>query len=193
VDHINGIPEIAEDCKVGGVYANSAFFSRTDKWGTAQFLEQSLYEKGLEIQPLGKKLPLSSKAKVKILWPTEQVLQNEELSDNDRSAVALIEFAGTEILLCSDIGEFAQRELLRLYPELKAEVVVVPHHGSSKTADPNFLQKLEVDILICSCGRSQYERTNRTPNKARSLYTARDGAIAVCIDKDGTIKLVSRD
>jgi len=193
VDHINGILEVVEHCDVNDVYANSAFLDRTDKWGTAQFLEQSLRKEGLEIQLLGKKLPLSSKAKVKILWPTEQVLQNEELSDNDRSAVALIEFAGTKILLCSDIGEFAQRELLRLYPELKAEVVVVPHHGSSKTADPNFLQKLEADILICSCGRSQYERTNRTPNKARSLYTARDGAITVCIDKDGTIKLVGRD
>jgi competence protein ComEC len=193
VDHINGIPEIVEHCNVNGVYANSAFLDRADKWGTAQFLEQSLRKEGLEIQPLGKKLPLSSKAKVKILWPTEQVLQNEKLGDNDRSAVALIEFAGTEVLLCSDIGEFAQGELLRLYPELKAEVVVVPHHGSSKTADPNFLQKLEADISICSCSRSQYERTNRTPNKARSLYTARDGAIAVCINKDGTIKLVSRD
>jgi len=193
VDHINGIPEVVKHCEVNDVYANSAFLDRTGKWGTAKFLEESLRKEGIEIQLLGKKLPLSSKAKVKILWPTEQVLQNEELSDNDRSAVALVEFAGTEILLCSDIEKYAQGELLRLYPELKAEVVVVPHHGSSKTADPNFLQKLEADILICSCSRSQYERTNRTPNKARFLYTARDGAIAVCIDKDGTIKLVSRD
>lgn len=190
VDHINGIPEIADYCKVGGVYANSAFFSRADKWGTAKFLGQSLLEKGLKIHRLGKELSLASKVEVKILWPTEQILQNEKLGDNDRSAVMLIEFAGTKVLLCSDIEKFAQRELLRLYPNLKAEVVVVPHHGSSKTAEQHFLENLDAEILICSCSRGQYERTNRSPDKKKSLYTARGGAIPVCIEKDGTIKLV---
>ncbi|MBA7673617.1 ComE operon protein 3 [subsurface metagenome] len=195
VDHINGIPEIAEHCKVNGVYANSAFSSRTDKWGTAKFLEESLYEKRLEIHSLGKELSLASRAKVKILWPTEQILQNEELSDNDRSVVTLIEFAGREILLCSDIEKFAQRELLRLYPELKADVVVLPHHGLVKTLEADFLEKLDADILICSCGRGQYERQQviNFQNGAKAFYTPKDGAVVVSVEKDGTIKLVSRD
>jgi competence protein ComEC len=193
VDHINGIPEIVEHCKVYGVYANNAFFSRTDKWGTAKFLDQSLYEKGLEIQPLGKELNLAGRAKVKILWPTEQILRDEGLSDNDRSAVTLIEFAGKKMLLCSDIEKFAQKELLRLFPNLKAEVVVVPHHGSSKTAEADFLEKLDADILICSCGRSQYERQQviGLGSKAKTYYTLRDGAIVVYINKDGQIKIYS--
>jgi competence protein ComEC len=195
VDHINGIPEIAEHCKVNGVYANSAFSSRTDKWGTAKFLEESLYEKRLEIHSLGKELSLASRAKIRILWPTEQILQNEELSDNDRSVVTLIEFAGREILLCSDIGKFAQRELLRLYPELKADVVVLPHHGLVKTLEADFLEKLDADILICSCGRGQYERQQviNFQNGAKAFYTPKDGAVVVYVEKDGTIKLVSRD
>jgi len=195
VDHINGIPEIAEHCKVNGVYANSAFSSRTDKWGTAKFLEESLYEKRLEIHSLGKELSLASRAKVKILWPTEQILQDEELSDNDRSAVVLIEFAGKKMLLCSDIEKFAQRELLRLYPELKADVVVLPHHGLVKTLEADFLEKLDADILICSCGRGQYERRQviNFQNGAKTFYTPKDGAVVVYVEKDGTIKLVSRD
>ncbi len=195
VDHINGIPEIAEHCKVDGVYANSAFSSRTDKWGTAKFLEESLYEKRLEIHSLGKELSLASRAKIRILWPTEQILQNEELSDNNRSVVTLIEFAGREILLCSDIEKFAQRELLRLYPELKADVVVLPHHGLVKTLEADFLEKLDADILICSCGRGQYERQQviNFQNGAKTFYTPKDGAVVVSVEKDGTIKLVSRD
>ena len=197
VDHINGIPEVVENCEVDGVYANDAFFSKADRWGTAKFLEESLNEKGFKIQHLDDELDFGSRAKVKILWPSKQVSQDETLSDNDKSVVSLIEFAGTEILLCSDIEKFAQRELLRLFPNLKPEVVVVPHHGSVKTLDADFLKKLEADILMSSCDRSGYEqrRTIKQENKAKRLYTAEDGALTVCIDKGGTIKtyLVPRD
>ncbi len=190
IDHINGIPEIVEHCKVEDVYANPAFFSKTDEWGTAKFLKERLLEKGHKIQRLGKNLNSGSRAKIKILWPSEQICENEELDDNDKSVVSLIEFAGTKILLCSDIEEFAQRELLRMYPNLKADVVVVPHHGSTKTLEAGFLESLEADILICSCGLRQYERqqTSKRVSKAKSFYTVRDGAITVCVSKDGTIQ-----
>jgi len=121
---INGIPEIAEYCKVGGVYANDAFFSKTDQWGTARFLSKQLSKTGLEIQRLDN-FNSDGSARIKFLWPTKQASENEELSDNDKSVVSLIEFAGAEILLCSDIEKFAQREILRLFPNLKADVVVV--------------------------------------------------------------------
>ena len=195
VDHINGIPEIAECCRVKGIYANDAFFGKADRWGTAKFLNESLREKELKIEHLGKDLNVGSSAGIKILWPTKQICADGELSDNDKSAVSLIEFAGTEILLCSDIEKFAQRELHRLFPNLKPEVVVVPHHGSGKTSDADFLENLEAGILICSCSRRQYERQQnaRQKNGTRPFYTPKDGAITVCIDKDGTIKIVPRN
>jgi len=191
LDHINGIPEIAEHCEVHNVYANDAFFSSIDDWGTAKFLDNSLYDRGLEIQHLAKDLNVPGTANIKILWPTEQVCADSELSDNDKSTVALIEFARRKILLCSDIEKFAQSELLRLFPHLRADVVVVPHHGSDKTPAPDFLVGLDADILICSCGRSQYERMSRVTNRTNWLYTPKDGAITVCVDKNGTIRTIT--
>jgi competence protein ComEC len=195
IDHINGIPEIVEYCKVGSVYANDAFFSRTDQWGTVKFLNECLAEKGLEIRSLESNLNLSSSADITMLWPNEQTYKDDDLSDNDTSLVSLTEFAGAKILLCSDIEKFAQRELLRLHGDLQANVVVVPHHGSAKTLGVEFLEHLDTDVLICSCGRSQYERTIRdvgpairASNKARSFYTPEGGAVTVFVDKDGTIK-----
>jgi competence protein ComEC len=190
IDHINGIPEVIEHCKVDGVYVNNAFFSKIDRWGTAKFLEESLGENGLEIQRLDDELDFDSRAKVKMLWPSKQAGQDETLGDNDKSLVCLIEFADAEILLCSDIEKFAQRELLRLFPNLKPEVVIVPHHGSIKTLESTFLEKLEPDILMSSCGRRQYEgqQTLKQKNKVKSFYTARDGAIIVRINRNGTIK-----
>jgi len=194
IDHINGIPEVVEYCKVDAIYANDAFFDKADQQNTIKFLNESLSEQGFKIKNL-KDLNLNSAAKIKILWPTEQISQDTQLGDNDKSLVSLIEFASTEILLCSDIEEFAQIELLRLNPDLRADVVVVPHHGSVKTADPDFLENLDADILICSCGRSRYKSKNRVsgpgprgPNKTKSFHTAGLGAVTVCLGKEGTIR-----
>jgi competence protein ComEC len=195
VDHINGILEVAEHCKVKNIYANDAFFTdmKTDPNGTAKFLETLLSKNDFKIKGL-EDLNLNSAAKIKILWPNKKATYYEQLSDNDKSLVSLIQFGNVKILLCSDIERFAQAELFRIYPNLKADIVIVPHHGSTRTSDAGFLEKLGSDISIVSCGRRDYERqrTARTENKAKSFYTARDGAVAVRISKDGTIRLVSR-
>ncbi|MHC4545031.1 MAG: DNA internalization-related competence protein ComEC/Rec2 [Planctomycetota bacterium] len=192
VDHINGIPEIVEYCKVGGVYANKAFLidMTTDPCDTTEFLNNRLNEDGLTIQRLGKYLNVGGKAKIKILWPTEQIYQDKTLGDNDKSAVSLIEFGGGKILLCSDIEKFAQRKILELFPDLKVDVVVAPHHSSAKTLETDFLERLEADISIGSCSRAQYERlqTIKRKDKTRPFYTARDGAITICVNKNAKLK-----
>jgi len=135
-------------------------------------------------------LDLSNSINIKILWPTEEASENEALGDNDKSQVSLIEFAGVKLLLCSDIEKFAQRELLRLHPDLKADIVFVPHHGSVSTLEDDFLQKLDPEILIYSCDRSQYERQSRTIQKddsAESFYTPKHGTVVVRINRDGLV------
>jgi len=192
VDHINGIPEVVEHCDVNGVYANDAFLTaaKKDSCGTAAFLDNVLRkkEKDFEINNI-KDLNLNSAAKIKILWPTEQVCQNEELGDNDKSVVSLIEFAGRKVLLCSDIEQFAQQELIRIFPNLKANIVVVPHHGTGKVIESKFIKNLNPEILICSCSQRQYERQQAIARQynARAFYTAIDGAIKVYIGKNGDL------
>jgi competence protein ComEC len=201
VDHINGIPEIVEHCKVKSVYAGDPFFmdAKTDPCGTAEFLGEWLHEKRLEIKNVNN-IDIKTAANIKVLWPTEQVWRDAALSENDKSVVSLIEFAGRRILLCSDIERFAQKELLRLNPNLKADVVVAPHHGLVKTLDLDFLEKLGADILICSCDRNQYERmlqsaasqpASRREKTPKTFYTAAHGAIAITIEKDGTVRVTT--
>jgi len=194
-DHINGIPEVVENCNVRNIYANNAFFDRNDVWGTARFLNDCLAVKGHQIKRIVQALNPGGSTKVEMLWPDESDRNYGDLSDNDRSLVSLIEYAGSKILLCSDIEEFAQREFLRLYPDLRADVVIVPHHGSTATLDPEFLKHFDADILICSCGRRQYEHISPEsksakyfPVKVRLLCTYQTGAVAVCVNKNGAAK-----
>ncbi len=191
VDHINGIPEIVKRCEVEDVYANDAFFDETDTWGTATFLRDWLDERGLGVEHVRGDLKLAQGISVRILWPDEEIGDDETLGDNDKSLVSLIEFAGIRILLCSDIEEFAQKELLRRHPNLRADAVVVPHHGSTNTLVPEFLEKLDARILICSCDRSQYERSNDTlirETGSKLFHTSEDGAITVRVTKDGVLQ-----
>jgi competence protein ComEC len=143
------------------------------------------------VEHVGEDLKLAQGISVRILWPDEEIGDDETLGDNDKSLVSLIEFAGIRILLCSDIEEFAQKELLRRHPNLRADVVVVPHHGSTNTLVPEFLEKLDARILICSCDRSQYERSNDTlirKTGSKLFHTSEDGAITVRVTKDGVLQ-----
>jgi competence protein ComEC len=190
VDHLNGIPEIIDHCRVNAIYANDAFFSDIDPSRTAKFLQKSLRKRGLLVQPLQQDLDLAHRANITILWPHHDTSQYKPLSDNDKSQVSMIEFAGTKILVCSDIEQFAQKELLRLFPNLKADVLIAPHHGSARTTAPDFLQKLNPCILICSCGRRAYENhlVIKPTNNAKAFYTAADSAITVRIDNKGNLR-----
>jgi competence protein ComEC len=193
-DHINGVPEIVASRDVGGVYANDAFFGKTDEWGTVAFLKECLSERDLEIEKLENCIR-SGGASIRTLWPDEEPADTDDLSDNNRSLVSLIEFAGVGILLCSDIEQFAQAELLRKHPDLRADVVVVPHHGSTQTLDATFLDSLNAKVLICSCDRKQFERTIsgtdpvvNASKRAKAFYTPRDGAVTVTVGTDGSIE-----
>ena len=155
------------------------------------FLCKTLKETGYEVQRLDDVPDFESNAEIKTLWPIEQQIKGlSKLSDNDKSSVSLLEYAGVRILLTSDIEKYAQREFLRLYPKLKSEVVVVPHHGSVNTLEPDFLERLNADVLICSCGRRGFERQGKQgfDNSSKQFFTERDGAISICVKKDGAIK-----
>jgi len=203
LDHINGIPEVVQNCKVGEVYANKAFLEKTNHRGTVKLLTDSLLENGLKIKSLDNQLNIKTTACIKTLWPNNQIY-DKQLSDNDLSTVLLIEFEGTEILLCSDIEKFAQAEILRLFPHLKPEIVIAPHHGSVRTTLENLMEKLQPQILIASCNQIQFKRQQEIKQKSHSVkeqqngilktklfYTARDGFVSICIDKNGRIKAPS--
>jgi competence protein ComEC len=186
VDHINGIPEIASICMVRKIYASELFFQDADEWGASRFLKSSLARKGLDIDKLSGNLPINSGAKIHFLWPNRKESETEDLSENDKSLVCLIEFAKREILLCSDIEEKAQREILRLYPNLKCDAMLVPHHGSVTTLEQDFIRQVDAKFHICSCDSKQIERQQaKTENSASPwLYTARDGAITITVGAD---------
>lgn len=189
VDHINGVPEIAAGRPIDHVYATGEFLAQTQTQGTARFLAQCLRQQNLSIEHVPPTARFGP-ATITTLWPVDGMAFDAELNDNDRSLVTLIEFAGAKILLCSDIEQFAQRQFLQLYPGLRADVVVAPHHGSVRTLHPDFLPTLRPSVLLCSCGKPEQAEQLASHHKtdASLLCTAVNGAITICVDSRGVIE-----
>lgn len=191
IDHINGLPEILDRCPAKAIYAGNVFFDEENYRPPVKFLREELQKKEIAIIPADDKIITDSPPSIKLLWPAPQINDGNNISDNDKSLVMMIEYAGRQILLCSDIEKFAQEKILQLYPGLKADVLIAPHHGSTKTLNQNFITGLAPDVVICSCTRTAYEKEQviKENDNFRLYYTGRDGAVTVRINPDGTVKV----
>ncbi len=104
-----------------------------------------------------------------------------DLGSNDASTVMRVTYAGHSILLTGDIEEHTQSVLLE-GADLRADVLLLPHHGSVCATTEAFIDATGARILI----RSSRQRTSQTFNgltelvgEASMLNTADVGAVTV--------------
>lgn len=189
IDHINGVPEVVDRRRVDHVYAGDAFLTSTQTAPTARLLLDHLETRGVKVSRMPETIE-AGPARVRLLWPAGDANVAPELSDNDTSLVCAVELAGRRALLCSDIERPAQQRMSVLWPDLKADIVVAPHHGSVRTLDPGFLPQLNASVLVGSCARRDLDqgRVVQATGRTRGWFTARDGAISICIDPDGAVQ-----
>ncbi|MGD0077081.1 MAG: DNA internalization-related competence protein ComEC/Rec2 [Sedimentisphaerales bacterium] len=184
IDHINGLPEVVESTPTKAIYASNAFFE--DKRQTTKFLRNELAQI-IEINDLPQQFGSS---RITVLWPVAGFENDDSISDNDKSIVTLLEYAGRRILICSDIQKFAQKQLLQLYPYLTADVVIAPHHGSVKTLEQGFISHIDPIVVISSCNITAYEKGQviQPQELFKSYYTGHDGAVTIRITKQGKLE-----
>lgn len=73
--------------------------------------------------------------------------------DNESGCVLRVEATGHAALLMADVGEVIERRLLRERPaDLRADVVVVGHHGSKGSSDPVFVAATGAHEAMISAG-----------------------------------------
>jgi competence protein ComEC len=98
------------------------------------------------------------------LWPevqtapqlhTDDLLKAPEgiLKDkNDDSCVIEISDGYHKVLLTGDISTKVESKLLKKYPHLIADILLVPHHGSNTSSSDTFISKLSPKIALVSAG-----------------------------------------
>jgi len=93
---------------------------------------------------------------------------------NNRSCVLKVSGGNYSLLLTGDIEAKAERELLKsegVVESLRADVLVVPHHGSNTSSSAAFLDVVKPHLAVVSAGYRN--RFGHPTNKVLQRYNAR--------------------
>lgn len=112
----------------------------------------------------------------------EQTFDNK----NDNSLIVYMHAFDTDLLFMGDAGANTERAIMREYPNLRADILKVAHHGSKTASTRAFLHQLHPLLALISCGANNryghpHEETIDSLNKEQihMLNTANHGAISI--------------
>lgn len=114
---------------------------------------------------------------------------------NNSSCVLQVEVAGRRVLIPGDIHAEVEQQLVAVASDrLKADLVVIPHHGSNSSSSTSFTEAVAARYAIASAGyRNRYGFPKQDvvgrwrATGAKVLNTAELGSIEVSIGADGVI------
>lgn len=87
-----------------------------------------------------------------VLHPSLSFSQRNYPGYNDYSIVMKVKYFDQALLLCGDAEETAEKSLLRYRDFLRANIIKVPHHGSSTSSTLEFLQQVQPQLAVISVG-----------------------------------------
>lgn len=108
---------------------------------------------------------------------------------NNQSLVMRLQFKNITILLTGDVEKEGEERMVRKNFPLRAHILKIPHHGSSSSSSPIFLDRVKPDYAILSVGERNIARLPHPEVLKRYLQldtsifrTDRHGAITVVTD-----------
>jgi competence protein ComEC len=188
LDHINAVGDLAAYVKVKSIYANRIFLETAQTPSVEKELYDGLVRAGYELTGIQDRTGAEALV-IESLWPNEDTVKDPAVSENDKSEVLLIHYADRRILLCGDIERQAQQQLVELHPDLKVDVMVLPHHGSTNNLDGRFIDHFRPAVVIASGSQRNAANTYQPPagSGIQTFHTAKDGAVTIKIKADSTL------
>ena len=184
VDHSHGLPYLIERFEVGALYTNGML----PRGLTGERLDRALPESGVEVSALtaGDAVELSPGVRVAVLHPDAEFAGARA---NERSLVLRLEWGGRALaLLPGDVESGGIRAMLDGGADVAAEVLVLPHHGSRRSFEPDFLARVRPKAVLCSNGfMNRYGFPDSDLAEAASaatqgrLYTTAGNGRVVCV------------
>jgi len=191
-DHISGTEHLAEEHEIRQVFVSPHFRRHAPESYPAKHLLEVLDHEQMppNLLTAGDHLPIDDRGatQVEVLWPPV----NCKMNSNNCGLVLKLTCAGKSILFPADIQVDAQRELLKHPEQLKADILVAPHHGSSEATTVEFIKAVNPSMILSSndntLTRKQRDFEQMTGN-VRLLRTHRTGAITITIGDEGQIEV----
>ncbi len=190
-DHLKGLNFIASHFSIGQFWDNGL---QTESESYLQ-LRKTLNEKKIKSQSLTEETPPQAINGVEISVlnpPTWKAIQKrtQGLRDlNNASLVMKLRFKDVSVLLTGDIGKEAEERMSRRDCSLRSDILKIPHHGSSSSSSPLFLERVKPTYAVLSVGERNIGRLphpevlKRYQQLGTTLYrTDLQGAITLVTD-----------
>ena len=109
---------------------------------------------------------------------------------NNWSIVLRLDCGETSFLITGDIENKAERDILESGAELKSDVLVLPHHGSSTSILRDFVQEVDPRYGVISCGKGNdyghpHKETLELYEKLATQLLRTDESGTVVFETDG--------
>ena len=164
-DHAGGLAEVERRLRVGGVVGVLPGGASLD---------------------IGDRIKLSDRTVIEVLSPPVQTAGRAHRSDNNRSLVLLGRIGELRILLPADIEAPAEQWLLDSGLELRADALVLPHHGSKSSSSQAFVEAVQPRVAIASAGAG-----NPHGHPHAEVLARYGGALLYRTDEHGDVTLRS--
>lgn len=181
-DHIGAAQEL-----LSNIIVKEVVFGRKE--------QEAILEKAVKKQALEKEVKISevgegeswrvNEAEFFVLAPT-----GKERSENNASIVLWAKLGGITWLFTGDLEEEGEKGLVATYPDLRADVLKVAHHGSNTSSIMPFLNAVQPNMAIISVGeRNRYGH----PHKEVIERFEKMGIEIWRTDKQGAISYVFKE
>ncbi len=103
----------------------------------------------------GDELKIEENIKLEILWPKEELIQENILNNN--SLVIKFNYNNFSMLLTGDIEKVAEDHILYEYKntgDLKSTILKIGHHGSKTSSTQRFLETVNPKIALIGVGKN---------------------------------------
>jgi len=185
-DHFSAAAEAARMGETRWVFTGPGFALEAKEHLAGRHLLESLRALPVVVSA-GRRIELDAQTMLEVLWPPAEA----DLRDNDSSLVLKVTSQGRTILFTGDIQDAAMRGLLGHPEQVKCDVLVAPHHGSSEDSTARFVEACGAKMILSSNDNTLTQKQvafDRIVAERQLYRTNRCGAVTVRIDKDGEIQ-----
>lgn len=186
-DHLAGLVEVMKNYEIGGILTNG----RDCASAICQEFIRLVKQKNIKtmVADIGQKIDFGLGVKMDILLPIKP-LKNAQTKDEDNnlSIISRLAYGADSFLFTGDAEAKEEAELVSSWPDLKAEVLKVAHHGSKNSTSESLLDKIKPKLSVISVGaKNRYGHPRQeTLEKLKKI-----GAEILRTDLGGDIKLES--
>ena len=182
-DHYSAAPELIKEACIPTLIVSPYFQDDPERKRLSALLRTNAATK-VVCRPTS--LTGTGDTQIEILWPPRQTIALLNLTTNESSLVTRITYAGQRILLTGDISPKVQRLLLAQGTDLRADVLIWPHHGAIVETTESFFKAVNPRIVLVSCDARRAERIqqqNSSPLLSGRKYytTSESGSLTVLL------------